>query len=190
MPVCGGWDHSNWRLAHAEPIKHDCDRTPISREQIMNLSGPRVVLFQPDIPGNTGTILRTATCLGLCVDIVEPAGFRLDDKSLRRSGLDYLDRVSMVRHADWAAFNGWRVSEKRRLVLLTTKAEVSYTEFQFENSDCIIFGRESAGAPDYVHSAANAELTIPMAEAGRSLNLAMSVAMVCGEARRQLGWRM
>ncbi len=147
---------------------------------------PRIVLFQPDIPGNTGTILRLATCLGMGVDIIEPAGFRLDDTALRRSGMDYLDRASLKRFDDWAAFEHWRQQENRRLILLTTKATRKYTDFEFQSNDCIIFGRESFGATNIVHQASDAELIIPMEENGRSLNLALSVAMVTGEAIRQL----
>ncbi len=148
---------------------------------------PRIVLFQPDIPGNTGTILRLGACLGLAVDIIEPAGFRLDDKSLQRAGMDYLDRAVLKRHDDWEAFEEWRGGEQRRLILLTTRASQSYTDFEFQANDCIIFGRESVGASEAVHQATDAELIIPMQESGRSLNLALSVAMVAGEALRQLG---
>ena len=145
----------------------------------------RIVLFQPDIPGNTGTILRMAACLGMTVDIIQPAGFRLDDKSLRRSGMDYLERAAMHMHDDWLAFEAWRQEQKRRLVLLTTKTENAYTDFEFAPDDCLLFGRESSGAPDFVHQAADERLTIPMAQTGRSLNIAMSVAMISGEALRQ-----
>ena len=148
---------------------------------------PHIVLFQPDIPGNTGTIVRLGACLDLPVDIIEPAGFRLDDKSLRRSGMDYLERATLRRHVDWDAFQAWRIEENRRLVLMTTKADTAYTAFEFKADDCLVFGRESAGATDQVHEAADAQLVIPMAETGRSLNLAMSVAMITGEALRQLG---
>ena len=145
----------------------------------------RIVLFQPDIPGNTGTILRMATCLGLTVDIIEPAGFRLDDHSLRRAGMDYLQRASLKKHADWQAFENWRTGEGRRLVVLTTKTDRSYTSFSFQGNDCLLFGRESSGAPDFVHDSADEQLTIPMTEQGRSMNIAVCVAMTTGEAIRQ-----
>ncbi len=147
---------------------------------------PHIVLFQPDIPGNTGTIIRMAACLGLTVDIIEPAGFRFDDKSLKRSGMDYLERAVLRSHDDWDAFENWRQSEQRRLILLTTKAKRSYTDFDYRNGDCLIFGRESAGAPKFVHASADAELTIRMQETGRSFNIAISAAMVAGEVVRQL----
>ena len=146
---------------------------------------PHIVLFQPDIPGNTGTILRLAACLNLTVDVIEPAGFRLDDKSLRRSGMDYLERTSLNRHQDWQAFEAWRQQEGRRLIALTTKSDTPYSGFTFTSTDCLLFGRESSGLPDYAHAACDAQLTIPMAEAGRSINVALSVAMVAGEALRQ-----
>ncbi|NKB51179.1 MAG: tRNA methyltransferase [Rhizobiaceae bacterium] len=150
-------------------------------------SNLRIVLFQPDIPGNTGTILRLAACLGLAVDIIQPAGFRLDDKSLRRAGMDYLERAAMLLHDDWSAFEAWRSDEKRRLIVLTTKAEQGYTEFEYLPGDCLLFGRESSGVPEFVHEVADQRLTIKMGQTGRSLNIAMSVAMATGEAIRQTG---
>ena len=147
---------------------------------------PRIVLFQPDIPGNTGTILRLAACLNFAVDIIEPAGFRLDNKSLLRSGMDYLELAQLKRHDDWTSFETWRRERQSRLILMTTKSEKSHFDFQFQPSDCLIFGRESAGAPDFVHKAADSSLTIPMPGKGRSLNLAVSVSIVAGEVLRQL----
>lgn len=145
----------------------------------------RIALFQPDIPGNTGTILRLSACLGIGVDIIEPAGFRLDDKSLRRAGMDYLERASLSTHEDWLAFENWREEQGRRLVLLTTSSERSYCDFDYQINDCLLFGRESSGVTEQVHKSADECLTIPMVEAGRSLNVAVSVAMVAGEALRQ-----
>ena len=164
------------------------DANPLPENHIHHndRAGPRLVLFQPDIPGNTGTILRLAACLDLTVDIVGPAGFRLDDRSLRRAGMDYLERASMKMHEDWRAFEEWRQMHQRRLIVLTTKAEKSYTDFAYRPDDCLLFGRESSGVPDFVHTAADSRLTIAMARSGRSLNLAMSVAMVAGEALRQV----
>jgi tRNA (cytidine/uridine-2'-O-)-methyltransferase len=147
---------------------------------------PGIALYQPDIAGNTGTILRFAACMGLAVDIVEPAGFDLSDRNLRRAGMDYLEMAALTRHVDWNAFEDWRRREGRRLVLLSTQAALPYTEFAFTQSDILLFGRESAGVPDHVHDAADARLTIPMVSGARSINLALSVAMVAGEAIRQL----
>ncbi|ESZ46772.1 tRNA methyltransferase [Mesorhizobium sp. L2C054A000] len=147
----------------------------------------RIALYQPDIAGNTGTILRFAACLGLGVDIIEPAGFPLSDKALKRAGMDYLEMAALTRHVEWNAFEDWRKGEACRLVLLTTKAATPYTGFSFAQGDILLFGRESAGVPDPVHQAADARLTIPMQPGTRSINVALSVAMVAGEAIRQLG---
>ena len=149
---------------------------------------PRITLFQPDIPGNTGTILRLAACLDLTVDLIEPAGFRLDNKSLQRAGLDYAERTKLVRHADFNAFEAWRREEGRRLVLATTQSRKAYTSIQFRPTDCILFGRESSGVTEDVHQIADEKITIPMSESSRSINLAVSVGMVCGEVMRQLQW--
>ncbi|TJW15472.1 MAG: tRNA (cytidine(34)-2'-O)-methyltransferase [Mesorhizobium sp.] len=146
----------------------------------------RIALYQPDIAGNTGTILRFAACLGLGVDIIEPAGFPLSDRTLKRAGMDYLEMAALTRHVDWNAFEDWRRSSARRLVLLSTKAATAYTGFAFAAGDVLLFGRESAGVPDPVYEAADARLTIPMQPDARSINVALSVAMVMGEAIRQL----
>jgi tRNA (cytidine/uridine-2'-O-)-methyltransferase len=147
---------------------------------------PRIALYQPDIAGNTGTILRFAACMGLAVDIVEPAGFDLSDRNLRRAGMDYLEMAVLTRHADWAAFEQQRRAAGRRLVLFSTKAALPYTGFAFSPRDTLLFGRESAGVPEHVHEAGDARLLIPMPGGGRSLNVALSVAMAAGEAMRQL----
>ncbi|RAZ78532.1 tRNA (cytidine(34)-2'-O)-methyltransferase [Mesorhizobium atlanticum] len=147
----------------------------------------RIALYQPDIAGNTGTILRFAACLDIGVDIIEPAGFPLSDRALKRAGMDYLEMAALSRHADWHAFEEWRKAHARRLVLLTTKATIAYTGFAFAAGDILLFGRESAGVTEEVHQAADARLTIPMRAGARSINVALSVAMVAGEALRQLG---
>ncbi|WP_165218446.1 tRNA (cytidine(34)-2'-O)-methyltransferase [Affinirhizobium pseudoryzae] len=148
----------------------------------------RIALYQPDIPGNTGTILRLAACLGLKVDIIEPAGFVLSDKNLRRAGMDYLASVAITRHVNFESFDAWRRQESRRLVLASTKAATPYTGFRFAPNDILMFGRESAGVPDHVHELADARLIIPMVEGQRSINVAMSAAMMAGEAMRQIAW--
>ncbi|RWL49897.1 MAG: tRNA (cytidine(34)-2'-O)-methyltransferase [Mesorhizobium sp.] len=147
----------------------------------------RIALYQPDIAGNTGTILRFAACLDIGVDIIEPAGFPLSDRALKRAGMDYLEMAALTRHADWHAFEEWRKAHARRLVLLTTKATTAYTGFAFAAGDILLFGRESAGVTEQVHEAADARLTIPMRAGARSINVALSVAMVAGEALRQIG---
>lgn len=142
----------------------------------------RLALYQPDIPQNTGTILRLAACLGIPVDIIGPAGFDMSDRNLRRAGLDYLPHVELVRHLDWPSF---RAGASGRIVLLTTRADRSYTDFAYELSDIILFGRESAGVPAAVHEAADARLRIPVRTGLRSLNIAVAAGMVLGEALRQ-----
>ncbi len=146
----------------------------------------RIALFQPDIPGNTGTIIRTAACLALGVDIIEPAGFDLSDRALKRSGMDYVEQAAMTRHLNWDAFDAWRKSEGRRLVLASTKAAMPYTGFVFRENDILLFGRESSGVPEHVHYQADARVLIAMAEGRRSLNLAVSVGIIACEAIRQL----
>jgi tRNA (cytidine/uridine-2'-O-)-methyltransferase len=145
----------------------------------------RIALYEPDIPQNTGTILRLAACLGVEAHIVEPAGFPTSDRAFRRAGMDYLDRVSIVRHASWTVFDTWRRSERLRLILFTTTATASYLDHGFRPGDVLMFGRESAGVPDAVHQAADARLLIPMQPGLRSINVAMAAAMALGEAMRQ-----
>jgi tRNA (cytidine/uridine-2'-O-)-methyltransferase len=147
----------------------------------------RLALFQPDIPQNTGTILRMAACLGVPAEIIEPAGFDVSDRNFRRAGLDYLDRAAISRHASWSSFEAWRKDSQLRLVLATTKATLRYTDFVFHADDVIVVGRESAGVPDEVHAAADARIVIPMNRGLRSLNIAVSAAMILGEALRQTG---
>jgi tRNA (cytidine/uridine-2'-O-)-methyltransferase len=149
----------------------------------------RVALYQPDIAGNTGTILRMAACLGLAIDIIEPAGFDMSDRALKRAGMDYLEMAALTRHVDFTAFEAWRKAEHRRLVMFSTGATTPYTTFAFRADDILLFGRESAGVPDTVHATADARLLIPMPGGGRSLNLALATAMAAGEALRQTGTR-
>lgn len=146
----------------------------------------RLCLYQPDIPQNTGTMLRMAACLGLPVEIVEPAGFDVSERNLRRSGLDYLDHVALTRHRSWEAFEAWRKETGARLVLATTSGVLPYTAFSFRAGDCLLMGRESAGAPEAVHAAADARITVPLAHGMRSLNVAVAAAMIAGEALRQI----
>lgn len=149
----------------------------------------RIVLYQPDIPQNTGTILRLAACMDVAVDIVGPAGFDLSDRALRRAGLDYIGHVDIARHQSWQSFLHARNRDRTatRLVLLTTKARMRHVDFDFRPDDCLLFGRESAGVPDEVRNTSDHCLKIPMANNMRSLNVAVSVAMVLSEALRQTG---
>ena len=143
-----------------------------------------IALYQPDIPQNTATILRLGACLGVTVNIIEPTGFIWSDKALRRAGMDYLDHARIVRHASWDKF--FAGSEAKRLVLATTAADTDYRDFRFSGDDIIIFGRESAGVPDAVRGSVKHHIAIAMQAGMRSLNIAMSCAMVTGEALRQL----
>ena len=147
----------------------------------------RIALFEPDIPQNTGTILRLAACLGLEAHLIEPAGFPTSDRAFRRAGMDYLDQVALVRHVSWSAFETWRRIQGLRLVVFTTRAAASYLDHAFEARDLLLFGRESAGVPDEVHQAADMRLKIPIRPGLRSLNVAMTCAMAVGEAMRQTG---
>jgi tRNA (cytidine/uridine-2'-O-)-methyltransferase len=146
-----------------------------------------IALFEPDIPQNTGTILRLAACFGIAAHLIEPAGFPVSDRAFRRAGMDYLDAVKLTRHASWDAFDAWRRGQGLRLVLFTTRATTSYLDHRYEAGDILLFGRESAGVPDHVHTAAEVRLRIPMQAGLRSLNVAMTCAMAVGEALRQTG---
>ena len=145
----------------------------------------RIALFEPDIPQNTGTILRLCACLGVEAHLIEPAGFPVTDRAFRRAGMDYLDQVRLVRHAAWQDFAAWRRQEGLRLVLFTTHATIPYLGHAYRADDILLFGRESAGVPEAVRQAADVRLTIPMRPGLRSLNVAMAVAMAVGEAIRQ-----
>ena len=147
----------------------------------------RLALYQPDIPQNTGTILRLCACLGIEPHIIEPAGFPSSDRAFRRAGMDYLEAVAITRHASWQDFEAWRRREACRVVLFTTAASKSYLDFSFAADDVLLFGRESAGVPEAVHAAADARLLIPMRSGMRSLNVAMAAALAAGEAVRQTG---
>jgi tRNA (cytidine/uridine-2'-O-)-methyltransferase len=147
----------------------------------------RMALYQPDIPQNTGTILRMAACLDIGVDVIGPAGFDMSDRALRRAGLDYLDHVAMTHHRSFAEFDSARGEEGARLVLLTTSGATPYHEFSFRDDDILLAGRESAGVPPEVHDSADARIKVPMSVGLRSLNVAVALAMVLGEALRQTG---
>lgn len=144
----------------------------------------RLALYEPDIPQNTGTLLRLAACFNLPVDIIEPCGFVFNDQKMRRAGMDYLNIVDCARHVNWERF--WQ-NHKGRVVLLTTKGSVSYVDFAFRPDDILLLGRESAGVPDEVHNAVDARVRIPMRRDTRSLNVAISGGIVLGEAIRQTG---
>ena len=146
----------------------------------------RLALFEPDIPQNTGAILRLATCLGVAVDVIEPCGFVWSDRHLRRAGMDYLDHAQVTRHASWTAFLAAHGAGDGRLLLLTTAPAASRLhDFRFATTDTLLLGRESSGVTDAVRAAAYAALRIPMRPGARSLNVALAAALAMGEALRQ-----
>jgi tRNA (cytidine/uridine-2'-O-)-methyltransferase len=145
----------------------------------------RLVLFEPEIPGNVGAVLRLGACLGVTVDLIEPLGFEWDDRRVRRAAMDYVDHVAVTRHSGFEAF--CETLGGGRLVLLTTKATTSLYDFRFAPDDSLLFGKESAGVPAHVAEASDARLRIPMRAQIRSMNLASSAALVTGEALRQTG---
>lgn len=145
----------------------------------------RIALFQPDIPQNAGAIFRLGACLDVPIDIIEPCGFVLEDRRLKRVAMDYGAHAIINRHASWEAW--LKNSQSSRTVLLTTQGSKSYTDFSFRDSDILLVGRESAGVPSEVHSAADARLAVPMVKGARSLNVVTTAAMVLGEALRQIG---
>ncbi len=150
----------------------------------------RLALYQPDIPQNCGALIRLTACLGVGLDIIEPCGFLLDDKRLRRAGLDYHAQASLQRHRSWTAFQANRQAAGAaggRLLLLTTRGDRPYTHFAYAPGDILLLGRESAGVPEEVHAAADVRLVIPLRAGCRSLNVAQAAAMVLGEALRQTG---
>jgi len=145
----------------------------------------RLALFQPDIPQNTGTMMRLCACLNVPMDIIEPCGFALSDKNLKRAGMDYLDHLDLTRHMNWQSFRN--TDKTKRIILLTTKAQTRFTDFAFQADDTLLVGRESAGVPDGVHDACDQRIIIPMAGGVRSINVAVAAAMVLSEALRQTG---
>ncbi|CAN5343973.1 tRNA (cytidine(34)-2'-O)-methyltransferase [soil metagenome] len=144
----------------------------------------RIALFQPDIAGNVGTILRTAACLGVGVDLIEPMGFAFSDRALARAGMDYAAKAEIVRHVDWDAFVE---ALPGRIVLLTTGGGTRFDRAQFGATDTLLMGSEGAGAPDFVHARADLQVRIPLKAGFRSLNVAVAAAIALGEALRQTG---
>jgi tRNA (cytidine/uridine-2'-O-)-methyltransferase len=152
----------------------------------MSHSNPalHLALFQPEIPQNTGAAMRLCACMGIPLDIIEPTGFVWDEAKIRRSAMDYIDHVTLRKHADWTKFR--TAYPGQRILLLTTKSDRSYLDFAFEPGDILLAGQESAGAPPYVHEQVDVRLTIPMHGAVRSMNVVNACSMVIGEAMRQL----
>ena len=144
---------------------------------------PKIALFEPDIPQNTAAIIRTCACLGTKLEIIEPCGFLLSDKRFKRVVMDYMDEKEIILHQSFEHF--FESKKNQRIILMTTKASISYTKFKFEKNDTILFGRESAGVPDIVHKLIKNRLKIPMKNNKRSLNIASSVAIILAESLKQ-----
>ena len=144
-----------------------------------------LALYQPDIANNTGTLIRLGACIGTTIHVIHPTGFIFSAKTLARAGLDYLDHAAVVEHDSWSRFNTWRLEQKRRLVLLTTKAEASAYAVTYESNDILMVGRESAGVPDEVAAACDLTIRIPMRPGLRSINVALAATLILGEAKRQ-----
>jgi tRNA (cytidine/uridine-2'-O-)-methyltransferase len=175
-------------LVHSWTSSPRCGKNQRHPQDVnMNRVDLTVALYQPDIPQNTGTILRTCACFGAGAAIIEPAGFPTSDRHFRRAGMDYLDHVEIARHASWTAFDAWRAARGSRLVLLTTRAECVYTDLAYAAGDILLVGRETAGVPETVHAAADARVVIPLRRDLRSLNVAVAAAIVLAEALRQIG---
>ena len=153
----------------------------------MQMAMLQIALYQPDIAGNVGAILRTAACFGVSCSIIEPCGFAFSNKALKRAGMDYADNVAIHRHADWAAFDAARQAEGRRLVLMTVTGAVPLTEAVFHPDDILLMGSEGAGVPAHVHDAADVRVFIPMIAGMRSLNISVSAGIALSEALRQTG---
>ena len=145
----------------------------------------RIALFEPDIPQNAGNIFRLGACLGIPIDIIEPAGFVIDDKRLKRASMDYYDYLDLTKHVSWEKFYEWSKKNSYQLILLTTKSQKSYYDYKFQAKDIILFGRESAGVPEKIHKQVNKRLKIPLSLKKRSLNLSTSVAITLSESLRQ-----
>ena len=147
--------------------------------------GPKIALFEPDIPQNTAAIIRTCACLDAKLEIIEPCGFLLNDKRFRRVVMDYMDEKDLRFYQSFDHF--YKSKKKQRIILMTTKASISYTDFKFDKNDTILFGRESAGVPIKIHEMLKTKLKIPMKNRKRSLNISTSVAIILAESLRQIG---
>ena len=147
--------------------------------------GPKIALFEPDIPQNTAAIIRTCACLGAKLEIIEPCGFLLNDKRFRRVVMDYMDEKELRFYQSSDDF--FKSKKNQRIILMTTKASISYTKFKFDKNDTILFGRESAGVPKKIHEVVKNKLKIPMKNSKRSLNISTSVAIILAESLKQIG---
>jgi len=146
--------------------------------------GPKIALFEPDIPQNTAAIIRTCACLGAKLEIIEPCGFLLNDKRFKRVVMDYMNEKEIKFYKSSEEF--FKIKRNQRIILMTTKASISYTKFKFDKNDTILFGRESAGVPESVHKLVKNRLKIPMRNDKRSLNISSSVAIILAESLKQI----
>ncbi len=145
----------------------------------------RIALYQPDIPQNTGAMMRLAACMRVGLDVIEPTAFPWDERKIRRGALDYIDHIDLTRHGDWTAFLRYYEKQNRRIVLMTTKGAIPYTAHEFRADDILLAGSESSGVPDHVHDRADSRIIIPMRPGLRSLNVVNATSMILGEALRQ-----
>jgi len=145
-----------------------------------------IALFQPDIPQNVGAAIRLCACMGAGLDIIEPASFPWDERKIKQSAMDYISKINYTRHSSWQTF--LETVEKRRIILMTTKAALPYADFEFRDNDILLAGSESAGVPDEVHDGADHRVFIPMQAGLRSLNVVNATSMILGEALRQTKW--
>ena len=144
----------------------------------------RIALYQPDIPQNVGAMIRLCACMGVGLDVIEPASFPWDEKKIKKSAMDYIDKLDIVRHSSWDAF--LQAYQTQRIILMTTKSDRPYTQFEFQEGDILLAGSESAGVPENIHDVATARICIPMREGLRSLNIVNATSMILGEAIRQV----
>ena len=145
----------------------------------------RLALFQPDIPQNTGAMIRICACFDVGIDIIHPTGYVFNKKNIKQAAMDYISHVSLQEHDSWSSYLEY--NKDKRIILLSTKGEIKYSDFKFKEDDCILVGRESAGVPEKVFNAVHEVITIPMSKNSRSLNVAVSAGIVLAETRRQLG---
>ena len=145
----------------------------------------RLALFQPDIPQNTGAMIRICACFDVGIDIIHPTGYVFNKKNIKQAAMDYISHVSLQEHDSWSSYLEY--NKDKRIILLSTKGEIKYSDFKFKEDDCILVGRESAGVPEKVFNAVHKVVTIPMSKNSRSLNVAVSAGIVLAETRRQLG---
>lgn len=146
----------------------------------------RIALYQPDIPQNVGAMIRLCACMGVGLDIIEPCGFPWSERKIRQAGMDYVGQLAYERHTSWDTFQSARAGN--RIILMTTKSDLPYTDFIFKDTDILLAGRESAGVPQDIHDSADERIIIPMQEGLRSLNIVNASAMILGEALRQTRW--